>query len=140
MNPRHVVSLALAATLSFTLPTTTAKVGPSGEPTACDGGAPIRQLAGWRILAQVQSRTWLDSLAWRQDNSAAWSRLWPRVNTEGSPRQVLSASSKHLPNGGAGQRITVTVPDSLDGLPVIGYWVETFNDSLWRSCQRWRTR
>lgn len=125
--------------LSWTMPTATAKADPLGNVVDCSGGPAVRGLAGWRLYAQVQSRTWIDSGAAMQRDARTWARLWPRVSAEAMPRQVRSASSKHLPNGGAGQRITVSVPDSLDGEPVLCWYVVTFNDSLRISCpSSWR--
>ena len=120
-------------TLTFTLPATTA------TESSCSGGPPIRSLSGWRIFAQVQSRTWLDNRARMEADPTEWARLWPSVRAEASARQVRSASTKHLPNFGAGARVTVDVPDSLDGMPVLGWRVVTFNDSLQVSCEsNWR--
>lgn len=120
---------AKARELTFTLPSTTA-----GE-KSCVGGPPIRQLAGWRLYAQVQSKTWLANRSRMEVDAAEWARLWPQVRAEASARQVRSASTKHLPGFGAGQRVTVDVPDSLDGMPVLGWRVVTFNDSLRVSCE-----
>ena len=124
-----MISALLAATLSFTLPTTTA------TETNCSGGPAIHQLAGWRLYAQVQSKTWLAHRTRMEADPAEWARLWPQVRAEASARQVRSASSKHLPNSGAGQRVTVDVPDSLDGMPVLGWRVVAFNDSLAVGCE-----
>lgn len=142
MTMRLALLLALFAstaeagtrTLSWTMPTTTAKANSAGQLTDCSGGPPVRSLAGWRIFAQVQSRTWVEHGAAMNADSSRWAALWPLVRDEAMPRQVRSASSKHMPNGGAGLRISTDAPDSLDGMPVLIWYVVTFNDSLEVSC------
>ena len=130
-----MIAALLAATLTFTLPATTA-----GD-KSFSGGPPIRSLSGWRLYAQVQSRTWLDNRARMEADPAEYARLWPIARAEALPRQVRSASTKALPGFGAGVRVTVDVPDSLDGMPVLGWRVIAFNDSLQVSCpSNWRSR
>lgn len=121
------------ATLSFTLPATLAK-GDGRTVTDCANGGEVHSLAGWRVFAQVQSRTWRDSGSVMERSPAAWARLWPSVRAEAIPQQVRSASTKAMPRGGAGQRVALTVPDSLNGSPVLAWYVTTFNDSLLESC------
>ena len=55
-----MIVAVLAATLTFTLPSTTAKHDASGRMVDCAGGPAIKSLAGWRLFAQAQSRTWRD--------------------------------------------------------------------------------
>lgn len=121
-------------TLTFTLPLTTAKANASGQIVDCSGGAPVNSLAGWRLYAQIQSPTYATRSRAMLGSADEWARWWPVCAAEAMPRQVRSASSKHMPNGGAGQRVTVSAPDSLDGMPVLAYFVTTFNDSGKVSC------
>lgn len=133
-----VLSSAIAnsaeRTLTFTLPLTTAKANASGQIVDCSGGAPVNSLAGWRLYAQIQSPTYATRSRAMLGSADEWARWWPVCAAEAMPRQVRSASSKHMPNGGAGQRVTVSAPDSLDGMPVLAYFVTTFNDSGKVSC------
>lgn len=125
-----MLALLLAATVTWTMPTQTA------SEDSCSGGPPVRELSGWRLYAQVQSPTWVAEHVHLEGSSSVWGLRFPVVREEALPRQVRSASTENLPNGGAGQRVTVSgVPDSLDGQPVLGYFVVTFNRSLKSSCQ-----
>ena len=130
-----MIALALAVTLSWTMPTATAKVNDRGNVLDCGNGAPIHSLAGWRIWAQIQSPTWVRRSAAMKESPPLWADSIGTVFAEALPRQVRSASSKHLPNGGAGVRMTQVLPDSLDGQPVVVWWVDTFNDSGKVSCR-----
>lgn len=126
-----------AATLSFTLPTTK-----SALPASCSSPASCTNLAGWRVYAQVQSVAWERHRETMKTSSIHWAIYWPTVSSEALPIQVRSASTLHLPGRGVGQRISVSVPDSLDVVTpdgpvrrrVLLWTVETFNDSLRVSC------
>ena len=136
-----MIALVLAATLSWTMPATTAKVGPEGRIVSCEGGHALNTLAGWRLFAQIQSPTWVREGSAMLADESRYIALWPAVRDEAMPRQVRSASSKHLPNGGAGQHISTTAPDSIDGQPVVVWFVVTFNDSGKVSCpSNWAAR
>lgn len=132
-----MISLVLAATLSFTLPSTKAAL-----PASCSSSEPCTNLAGWRVYAQVQSLTWERHHETMKTSDIHWQIFWPAVREESLPIQVKSASTLHLPGRGIGHRITVDVPDSIDvGTPdgpmrrrVLLWLVETFNDSLKASC------
>lgn len=133
---------ALSATLTFTLPATTQQRTSGGALVACSGGDSLRTLAGWRIFAQVQAPQWEHHRECMLGHDIYWQIFWPQVREAALPRQVKSASTLNLPRRGAGQRVTVDVPDSLDvdtgyGVfrqPVLCWYVETFNDSLKVSC------
>lgn len=128
------VSQAGTRTLSWTMPLTTARANAEGRIVDCAGGDSTLSLAGWRLFAQIQSPTWVREDSTMLRDEARYVALWPQVRNEALPRQVKSASSKHLPRNGAGMRMTTTVPDSLDGQPVLLWFVEIFNDSGKVSC------
>lgn len=128
-------------TLSWTLPATTAKVDDSGRIVSCEGGHALTTLAGWRLFAQIQSPTWVRRGTAMKASPSLWADSIATVFAEALPRQVRSASSKHLPNGGAGMRMSTTAPDSIDGQPVVVWFVVTFNDSGKASCpSNWAAR